>query len=314
MLTARGYERERDLRPLCELVLSSEEATLHAGDLQLKLSDPSLDPRSGVRVWEEGGRHVGFAFVQPSCSELNFVAAGGGGRAQVESQIMDWAAGRFAKAAGELKRPAFFFTGSREFDVRRISLLERHGFTRDESHCVYMRHALDGFIPPPELPSGFAVRHLAGAHELGEYTSAHRNAFWMENVTEDWHRRVLETPLYVPELNLVVTAPCGTFAAFCFSWIEPRNGPGGGARVGYIQTLGTRPRFRQLGLGRALFLETLRRFRALGARECFGVVDVGNAQAIRLYEAVGVRALHKIYRHIWQSSAETRIPARIQAG
>ncbi|HEV3469702.1 MAG TPA: hypothetical protein VG148_10305 [Pyrinomonadaceae bacterium] len=50
MLSARGYDARRDLRRLCELVLSSGETTLHAGDLQLKLSDPSLSPRNDVRV------------------------------------------------------------------------------------------------------------------------------------------------------------------------------------------------------------------------------------------------------------------------
>jgi mycothiol synthase len=303
MLSARGYDGGLDLRRLCELVLASEEATLHAGDLQLKLSDPSLRAESDVRVWEDGGRLVGFAFVLPSCSEFNFVVRDCERRAEVEAEVMGWAGARFRKASAERRRPAFFFTSAREFDGRRISLLARHGFTPDESHCVYMRHPLEGFIPEPELPEGFALRHLAGAHELAEYTSAHRNAFWMENFTEEWHRRVLETPFYVPELNLVVTAPGGTFAAFCFSWIEPRAGAPGGDRAGYVQTLGTRPRFRNLGLGRALLLETLRRFRALGAREGFGIVDAGNAQALRLYEAGGVRPLHKIYRCVRESDA-----------
>ena len=306
MLTARRYDGGRDLRRLCELVLASDDATLHAGDLQLKLSDPSLRPRSNVRVWEDGASLVGFAFVQPSCSELNFAAKECERRTQVEAQIMEWATGRFREAASEQDRPAFFFTSAREFDGRRISLLERYGFTPDETHCVYMRHPLDGLIPPPELPGGFAVRHLAGAHELNEYTAAHRNAFWMENFTEEWHRRVLETPFYVPELNLVVEAPDGAFAAFCFSWIEPRRGASEGVKTGYLQTLGTRPRFRNLGLGRALLLETLRRFQALGACEGFGVADAGNAKALRLYEAGGVRPLHKIHRFLWKSSVESR--------
>ena len=305
MLRARRYNGGRDLRRLCELVAASDDATLRAGDLQLKLSDPSLRPQSDVRVWEDGGSLVGFAFVQPSCSELNFVAEECERRTEVETQIMDWATERFRVAAGEQKRHAFFFTSAREFDGRRISLLESHGFTPDESHCVCMRHPLDGFIPRPELPEGFTVRQLAGARELGEYTAAHRNAFWMENFTEEWHRRVLETPFYVPALNLVVTAPDGTFAAFCFSWIEPRRGASEGALRGYLQTLGTRPRFRNLGLGRALLLETLRRFQALGAREGFGVADAANVTAMRLYEAGGVRPLYKIYRYIRKSSVES---------
>ncbi|HEV2762657.1 MAG TPA: N-acetyltransferase [Pyrinomonadaceae bacterium] len=285
------------MRPLCELALASDEATLHAGDLQLKLSDPSLRPQTDVRVWEEDGTPVGFALAQPSRSELNFVVKECGRRTEVETHIMKWAAGRLSEAAAEQNRPAFLFTSARESDGRRIGLLGRHGFTPDESHCVYMRHTLDALISAPGVPEGFAVRPLAGAHELGEYTRAHRNAFWMENFTEEWHGRVLETPFYVPELNLIAEAPGGTFAAFCFSWFEPRPC----ALRGYLQTLGTRPRFRNLGLGRALLLETLRRFQARGACEAVGVVDAGNVNALRLYEAGGVRRLHKIYRYVRQS-------------
>jgi hypothetical protein len=36
MRTARGYAEGRDLRALCELVAASADATLHAGDLQVK--------------------------------------------------------------------------------------------------------------------------------------------------------------------------------------------------------------------------------------------------------------------------------------
>lgn len=301
MLKARGYDGARDLRPLCELALASDEATLHAGDLQLKLSDPSLRPQTDVRVWEDDGAPVGFALVQPSCSELNFVLKECGRRTEAEEQIMEWAARRFREAAAEQSRPAFFFTSAGESDDRRAGLLGRYGFTPDGSHCVYMRHPLDGHIPAPELPEGFAVRPLAGSHESGEYARARRNAFWMENFTEEWHGRVLETPFYVPELNLIAEAPCGTFAAFCLSWIEPRPYAQAGALRGYLQTLGTRPRFRNLGLGRALLLETLRRFQALGARDGVGVVDAGNANALRLYEAGGVRRLQKIYRYVRQS-------------
>jgi ribosomal protein S18 acetylase RimI-like enzyme len=301
MLKARGYDGGRDLRPLCELALASDEAPPHAGDLQLKLSDPSLRPRTDARVWEDDGAPVGFALVQPSCSELDFVVKQCVRRAEVEAQIMEWATVRLREAAAEQNRPAYLFASARESDGRRAALLGRYGFTPDESHCVYMRHPLDGHIPAPELPEGFAVRPLGGAHELGEYTRAHRNAFWMENFTEEWHGRVLKAPFYVPELNLIAEAPGGTFAAFCFSWIEPRPRATAGALRGYLQTLGTRPRFRNLGLGRALLLETLRRFQALGAREGVGVVDAGNEGALRIYEAGGVRRLHKIYRYVRQS-------------
>ena len=302
-LRARAYEERRDSRRMCEAALASDLSTLQAGDLQLKLCDPSVNPQNDVRLWEEDGALVGLAFVQPGCSELSFVVRDCESSTQVEAQIMDWATARFNQAADAEKRQTFCFTSAREFDARRISLLHRYGFRADEAHCIYMRHALDRHIPTPELPDGFSIRPLAGAHELAEYTAAHRNAFWMENFTEEWHGRLWETPFYLPELNLVAAAPDGTFAAFCFSWLEPRPTGSEVVRRGYLQTLGTRPRFRRMGLGRALLFETLRRFQTLGAVECVGVVEGGNAQALRLYVEGGVRPLHKIYRFLRPSDA-----------
>lgn len=310
MLNARRYEAGRDLRRLCELTAASDDAPLQAGDVQLKLCDPSLSPRRDVRVWEDERGLAGFAFVHPSSSEFNYVVRDGERRAEVEAAVMRWAASRFNAAAAKQQRTAFFFTGACEFDARRVALLERCGFARDESHCVYMRHPLEGSIHAPALPEGFALRPLAGEHELAEYTAAHRNAFWMENFDEEWHSRVTAAPFYTPELDLVATAPDGTFAAFCFSWIEPRRDSPRSAVRAYMQTLGTRPRFRKLGLGRALLLESLRRFQALGAREGFGVADARNATAVRLYEAGGVRPLHKIYRFVRAAHAGPRIQKR----
>src|SRR4028119_1089382 len=119
------------------------------------------------------------------------------------------------RAAFERGERLIFFTSAREHDHagERISLLERRGFTRDEHHCIYMHYPLDAEVPPSELPAGFTVRHLAGAHELRAYVAAHRNAFWMDNLTEEWRRRVLGMPDYIPELDLVAVAREGELAA-----------------------------------------------------------------------------------------------------
>jgi GNAT superfamily N-acetyltransferase len=299
----RHYDVERDLRPMCELARASSEATLHAGDVQLKLSDPSLRAECDVRVCEEDEEVVGFAFVQPSCFELNFVVGQCARRPQIEARVMDWALARFDQIAEEQKRRVFFSTSVREHDGRRVRLLKRHGFIADEAHHVYMQRPLDLPIPAPRLPAGFRMRQLAGADELRAYVAARRNAFWMENYTKGWHRRVREMPYYKPGLDLIVIAPGGTLAAFCLSWLEPGGCAADGLTRGYIQTLGTRLKFQKMGLGRALFLETLRRLRALGADVLVGQAEGGNANSLRVAGAAGARPLHKIYRYSRASDA-----------
>lgn len=299
MLTARPFDAGDDIRRLCRFVAGSGTATVHAGDIQYKLSDPSLVGDADTRLWEDDGQLVGFAFVHLSCRELVFALKPCAGRREVGRQVMAWAVGRMRRAVAERGQPVYFLTGVREFDVESISLLESYGFTRDAENCVYLHHPLDREIPAPDIPAGMTLRHLAGAHELRAYVAAHRSAFWMDNLTVRWRRRVLRMPYYTPALDLLAVTPGGMIAACCLCWLEQDGGESNGVRKGYVQTLGTRPEFRNTGVGRALFTEALRRFQAHGAEVAFGQADAGNLQALRLYEAVGVRLLHRIYRYVW---------------
>ena len=302
MLRARGYEAREDLRRLCRFVSESRTSTVHAGDIQLMLSDPSLDTAEDVRLWEEGGQLVGFAVVRPKCCEFVFeVNPLCARRHEVEAQLIGWAKGRMRRAAFERGERRLFFASTREDDDQRIALLERCGFTRDEHHSVYMHYPLDAEVPPSRLPAGFTVRHLAGAKELRAYVAAHRNAFWMDNLTVRWRRKLLGMPYYLPELDVLAVAPDGEVAACCFCWLEQNDEDTHGAKKGYVQTLGTRPKFQNEGLGRAVFSEALRRLQAHGASVAVGQVDALNTQIRRVCERIGVRPLHNIYRYFWSA-------------
>jgi mycothiol synthase len=302
MLTARGYEAGDDARRLCRLVSESRTLTVHAGDMQLMLSDPSLDPAQDVRLWEEDGLLVGFALVRLACCEFVFeVKASGARRREIEAQLLEWAKGRMQRAAAGRGERRLLMTCVREYDHERISRLERCGFTRDENHCVYMHYQLDAEIPLPRLPAGFTVRQLAGARELRAYVAAHRNAFWMDNLSVRWRRRVLRMPDYLPALDLIAVAPDGELAACCLCWLEQSGDDPHGVKKGYVQTLGTRPKFQNAGLGRAVFLEALRRLQAHGASVAIGQVDALNTQILRVCERIAVRPLHNIYRYFWNA-------------
>jgi mycothiol synthase len=129
-------------------------------------------------------------------------------RQEVEAQLMAWAMRRMKSST---RAHTIFFTSAREYDDARIFLLEHYRFTRDEHHCIYMHYPLDAEVPPAKLPAGFTVRHLAGANDLRAYVAAHRNAFWLDNLSERWRRSVLRMPYYIPELDLVAVAPDGDF-------------------------------------------------------------------------------------------------------
>jgi hypothetical protein len=98
-------------------------------------------------------------------------------------------------------------------------------------------------LPEPVLPPGFQARHVVGAADLGRRVAVHRAAFSPSRVTEASYANVMAAWPYRPELDWVVEAPDGRFAAFCLVWLDERNG------TGELEPVGTHPAFRRRGLG-----------------------------------------------------------------
>jgi ribosomal protein S18 acetylase RimI-like enzyme len=82
----------------------------------------------------------------------------------------------------------------------------------------------------------------------------------------------------------------GSLAGFCVGWFEPAR------NVAQVEPLGVHPRFHQLGLGRVLLLEMLRRFKEHGAESAFVETDLDRTPARRAYQAVGFQQVHTIRR------------------
>jgi ribosomal protein S18 acetylase RimI-like enzyme len=86
--------------------------------------------------------------------------------------------------------------------------------------------------------------------------SAHANSFNPSKMTPDYYRGFMQAPGYDPDLDTVVVAPDGRFAAFTMGWIDPAN------RVGTFEPVGTHREFQRRGLGKAALLEGMRRLQA----------------------------------------------------
>jgi GNAT superfamily N-acetyltransferase len=81
------------------------------------------------------------------------------------------------------------------------------------------------------------------------------------------------------DLNLKVAAvaPDGNFAAYCGMWYDSEAG------YAVIEPVATDPKYRKMGLGKAVVLEGIRRVRELGAKIAF----VGSSQ--QFYYSIGLR-------------------------
>lgn len=176
-------------------------------------------------------------------------------------------------------------------DAVRVETLRRRGYARQDRCLRYRRHALADPLPVPPLPPGYAVRQLAGAGEVDARVAVHRAAFAPSRMTVAKHEMAMRGPTYRWDLDLVVVAPNGAFAAFCLVWFDAAN------RMGLFEPVGTAPAYQRRGLGKAVLAEGLRRLRALGARAAFVNADGDAPASNALYELVGFRIVGE--NHAW---------------
>jgi mycothiol synthase len=301
---ARAYAGEADIRPICELVNLVDAAdrlddSHDEDDARQWLHDPSRDPQRDLRLWEDAtGRLVGFAsaWVPPPGDDmvdgnLYFRIHPEARRQGLESAVIAWGAARLREAGRERNLPARLYAGAREHDAYSRAVLEQHGL-RPVRYFYKMVRPLDQPIPAPVIPAGFTLRSVAGDADVEKWVDCFNWSFidhWgFHPTTVERRRHRMSGPHYRPELDLVLEAPDGQFAAFVFCAINPADNARNDRREGWIMQLGTRRGYRNQGLGRALLLAGMQAIQAAGMDTAALGVDAENPTgALRLYESVG---------------------------
>src|SRR5919112_887094 len=175
----------------------------------------------------------------------------------------------------------FLSTYVLESDEQRAAHVEAHGYARPQSPKSYAFHLreLDDAPPDPNVPDGFRLHTVDGDEGFRKRVEIHRAVWAPSRVTEEVYRRVTQAWPYRADLDCVVEAPDGRFAAYVLGWYDDAN------RVGLFEPVGTHPDFRRLGLGSAVCQFALRRLREEGAS--LALVLAAEEPAMRLYESVG---------------------------
>jgi mycothiol synthase len=175
-------------------------------------------------------------------------------------------------------------------DAAYITWLEAHGFVREPFTLLRMRQTLAYPLTAADLPPGWAMQ-IERADQVVSRAVVYRDVWGQHEVQLADYQRMRDALDYRAELDLVVVAPDGSYAAFCLCWFDPAN------HTGLIEPMGTVPRFRRSRCGRAVLTEGLRRLRALGAREVFVTVDAGAEGARQLYETSGFQTVMIEYHY-----------------
>ena len=291
-ITMRPWQDETDLPLIVDLLRNVSPTSRHLIDIPWRLSSPALRDERNARVWiDEDGNMLGFAAWQIYWAVLDYFVRPGMYQQAVETGIFDRAMQLFRELDLERGHPLPYWVEYRDDDVERLRVIEAHGFLLDDDYqYIHMSHPLTEPLPEPKLPDGFIIRPFAGEREVNGYVELHRAAFESTSMTPDWRLRTLSMPQYEPELDIVAVAPDGLLAGFCVGWYNEAR------ETGQVEPLGVHPRFQHTGLGRALLLESLRRFKACGAQTVLVETNDDREVALNAYKSVGFQPIHRVFR------------------
>ena len=270
---AGGPDDVRAMQRLCERIWSRGTGW-HIGDMAWgRFQHIGREPEWPTAIWERDGEVLAWAWVRlPGHLDLAVDPA----YPDLAAEVMDW----FPTVATSDELAA----GALSNDTHLIAAFRAAGFTEAEDvhRGTLSTHDLTD-VSEPVVPDGFTVRHMRGPRDVERRVEVHRSAFEPSRVTPDSYANVMVAWPYRPDLDWVVEAPDGRFAASCLIWWDAHN------RVGELEPVGAHQDFRRMGLAGAACRAALRAVRDLGAAYAVVASVDSNEASSHLYPSLGFR-------------------------
>lgn len=238
---------------------------------------PHLDTASLARIgiWERAGGIVGLVTYEQKLGEAWIV---------VDPAHRDLLPDMVDHAVERLSVEGRVRVLVPDDDRELAALVGRRGFVRtgdgDPNSVLDLRGDLTY-----DLPAGFSVLGLDEDWDLRAFHRLLHRGFghqgepdWSPSALA-WRERSTTSPRQRADLQVLVRAPAGGYAAFCGVWLWP------GAPYAMVEPVCTDPDWRRRGCGRAAVLEGVRRARDLGAERAY----VGSDQ--EFYRRLGFAAI-----------------------
>jgi len=293
-MKARGYEGMHDLYAMLDLLADGRKADngtyyVHRGDLQwwLFYTDvPQETWQSQIRLWiDHDDRLMGWALLSLGEDAFDVYVSPHLRGEMLEHEMLAWAVEQMS-ALYSLQN-----VWVAADDAVRIRWFEENGFKPEPEHFLQFKRSLSGSLDGTSLPEGFSLRTSRGEEDarLRSVTS-HASFGSGKSFEEYWPRtlRFMQSPVYVPEHEILVVAPNGEIAAFCIIWTDDLN------KIGHFEPVATHPNFQRMGLGKSLLFEGMRRLTSEGMNEADVCTNHDNLAAIGLYESVGFQKAKRL--------------------
>lgn len=289
----RKYSGEADLKRLQDFNAAAIAVTdhcgyLHPGDIPHHIynGNKHYDPIELMTIWEDdngvaawllaGPKHKSFdGQVRPDLRGDNF-----------EREVLQLAEERtIALMQRHNIASDYIYADAFRGDIARIELLTSLGYEPcGELPYVLNKTEIDA-VEVPVLPAGFSFRSATGIQDAANLAEVHSASFG-SNWTPELYQKVMESPGYAPERELVIQAPDGIYVAFTITWYDHLN------RTGLFEPVGTHKDYRRRGFGLAIVLYGMQQMAAAGMSFAT-VAHFGDNEAARgLYEACGFQPWH----------------------
>ena len=287
------YQGLHDLEQMLDLLAKGRQAEngtyyVHRGDLQwwLFYTDvPQEEWQSDIYLLKEDDNLLGWILLSMNVSAFDVYVVPHLRDTACEYELLAFAVEQMS-ALDEVQT-----VWVAEDDAPRIRWLEENGFSAEQEHLVLLKRLLTGPLSGSALPDGFSLRSSHGEKDARLRSVASHAAFGSTKPFEEyWPRtlRFMQSPVYVAEYEIFVTAADGQVASYCIIWMDELN------KSGLFEPVGTHPNFQGKGLGKGLLFEGLRRLQVEGMREASVCAESTNPAAIHLYEAVGFQKVKKL--------------------
>jgi ribosomal protein S18 acetylase RimI-like enzyme len=246
----------------------------HVGDVAWqRFQHAGREDEWRIKIWEEAGEPVAWGWVRRASMLQHEIHPRHRGW-ELHHELLDWFE---AEVEGEEPR-----TSSLSTDAERLDLLRSRGYEVDSESTEFVYHARElSELTEPTVPEGYRLRTVE-PDDLQQRVEIHQIVWAPSRVTVESFTGVQAAWPYRPDLDCVVEAPDGAFAAYCLAWLDPDN------RVGELEPVGTHPDHRRRGLASAVCRFALHRLREEGAERAI-VYSLAGSEATALYESIGLR-------------------------